>query len=57
MSETSNVTTEVVPKHVIKQNVALWRKKQQHRKEAENRRENSKRFNTLADRMPAWEVK
>ena len=48
---------EPVAKEVIKQNVALWQKKQQHRRECEIKRANSKRFNTLADRMPRWEVK
>lgn len=48
---------EPVAKEVIKQNVALWQKRQQHRREAINKRENEKRFDSIGDRMPRWEVK
>jgi len=58
MKVSSNDTpSEVINKQVVMQNVAQWRRHRRNRSEAIVKRENNRRFNSIADRMPHWEAK
>lgn len=42
---------------IIHDNIALWRRERRGRTEAITKRDNSKRFNAIADAMPAGGLK
>lgn len=57
IQNTVGTSKEADNRKIIHDNIALWRRERRGRTEAIIKRDNSKRFNAIADAMPAGGVK